>query len=351
MTHKTDICIIGAGPVGLFAAFQAGMLGMKSHIVDALDFIGGQCNALYPEKPIYDIPAYPEISAEDLIKNLEKQASPFSPTYHLGQQVVGVDSSWLIVDGNNENPSTINNQPSTFKITTSNNTIIEAKVIIIAAGCGAFGPNKPPISGLEEFEKTGKVAYMVRSKNDFIDKNVVIAGGGDSAVDWANILSSVAKKVYVIHRRDKFRAIPESVSQMKDWEKKGKLEFVIPYQLAGLEGENGSLKNVIVEDLDKNKKAISADNLLCFFGLAMELGPIANWGLNLHHSHIIVEPHNMQTNIEGIYAVGDICNYKGKLKLISCGFAEVAMACHSAYERVFGKPLHFEYSTSKGVPK
>ncbi len=336
MTIKTDICIIGAGPVGLFVAFQAGMLGMKSHIIDALDFIGGQCNALYPEKPIYDIPAYPEISAEDLIKNLEKQASPFSPTYHLGQQVVEVKE---ISDDNS------------FQVTTSKNTNIQAKVIIIAAGCGAFGPNKPPISGLDDYENSGKVAYMVRSKNDFIGKNVVIAGGGDSAVDWANILSSVANKVYVIHRRDKFRAIPESVSQMKDWEKKGKLEFVIPYQLASLEGEGGILKNVIVEDLDKNKKAISADNLLCFFGLAMELGPIANWGLNLHHSHILVEPHNMQTNISGIYAVGDICNYKGKLKLISCGFAEVAMACHSAYERVFGKPLHFEYSTSKGVPK
>lgn len=335
MTIQTDICVIGAGPAGLFTVFQAGMLGLKCHVVDALDFTGGQCSALYPEKPIYDIPAFPEIAAEDLIKNLEKQAAPFSPVYHLGQQVVKVDRV----------------QNSGFRIETSKNTIIEAKAIIIAAGCGAFGPNKPPIDGLDEYEKTGGVAYMVRTKNDYVGKKVVIAGGGDSAVDWANILSSVAEKVYVIHRRDKFRAAPESVSQMKDWEKKGKLEFVIPYQLSSLEGGNGILKNVIVEDLDKNKKALEADNLLCFFGLAMELGPIAGWGLNLNHSHILVEPYNMQTNIEGIYAVGDICNYKGKLKLISCGFAEVAMACHSAYERVSGKPLHFEYSTSKGVPK
>lgn len=335
MTIQTDICVIGAGPAGLFTVFQAGMLGMKCHVVDALDFIGGQCNALYPEKPIYDIPAYPEIAAEDLIKNLEKQAAPFAPVYHLGQQVVGVERV----------------QSSEFRIETSKNTIITARAIIIAAGCGAFGPNKPPIDNLAEFEKSGGVAYMVRTKNDYAGKKVMIAGGGDSAVDWANIIASVAEKVYVIHRRDKFRAAPESVSQMKDWEKKGKVEFVIPYQLSALEGQGGVLKNVIVEDLDRNKKSIAVDNLLCFFGLAMELGPIANWGLNLHHNHISVEPHNMQTNIEGIYAVGDICNYKGKLKLISCGFAEVAMACHSAYEKVFGKPLHFEYSTSKGVPR
>ncbi len=334
MINRTDICIIGAGPAGLFTVFQAGMLGMKCHMVDALDFVGGQCNALYPEKPIYDIPAFPEIVAEDLIKNLEKQASPFSPVYHLGQQVVKVEKA-----------------DSEFTITTSKNTTIQAKAIIIAAGCGAFGPNKPPIDGLSEYEVTGGVAYMVRTKNDYAGKKVVIAGGGDSAVDWANILASVAEKVYVIHRRDKFRAAPESVSQMKEWEKKGKLEFVIPFQLSGLEGQGGILKNVIVEDLDKNKRALEADNLLCFFGLAMELGPIADWGLNLNHNHISVEAHNMQTNIEGIYAVGDICNYKGKLKLISCGFAEVAMACHTAYEKVFGKPLHFEYSTSKGVPK
>ncbi len=334
MTIQTDVCVIGAGPAGLFTALQAGMLGMKCHIIDALDFIGGQCNALYPEKPIYDIPAYPEIAAEDLIKNLERQAAPFAPVYHLGQQVVKVEKV----------------QNSEFRIITSENIIIEAKAIIIAAGCGAFGPNKPPIENLEEFEKTAGVAYMVRSKNDYISKKVVIAGGGDSAVDWANIIASVAEKVYVIHRRDKFRAAPESVLQMKEWEKKDKLEFVIPYQLSSLKGQGGILKNVIVEDLDKNKRALEADNLLCFFGLAMELGPITNWGLNLDHNHILVEPHNMQTNIEGIYAVGDICNYKGKLKLISCGFAEVAMACHSAYERVSGKPLHFEYSTSKGVP-
>lgn len=329
---ETDICIIGAGPVGLFAAFECGLLKMKVDVVDTLDFIGGQCNALYPEKPIYDIPAFSAITAEDLIKNLEAQAGAFNPTYHLGQQVVE-----------------LNKIDEVFKITTSKGNKVSAKAVIIAAGCGAFGPNRPPIEGLDEFEDKASVQYLVRSKEDYRGKKVVIAGGGDSAVDWANILAEVTDKLYVVHRRDKFRAAPDTVDKMRSLEAEGKLEFLIPYQLDSLSGKGGNLDSVILSDFDGNKKEVEADNLLCFFGLAMELGPIANWGLDLHISHIKVNQTNCETNVEGIYAVGDICDYEGKLKLITCGFSEAAIAAHSAYEKVFDKPLHFEYSTSKGV--
>jgi len=352
MTKKitTDAVIIGAGPVGLFAAFSCGMLNIRTVVVDALDFIGGQCTALYPEKPIYDIAGYPSVSAEDLIKNLQAQAAPFSPEYLLGQQVVEVHK--FTVDSS-QGGSHVNSEPvnrELFTIKTSAGTEIKTKLIIIAAGCGAFGPNRPPINGLEEFEKTGAVQYFVKAKEEFRGKKVVIAGGGDSAVDWANILADVTDKLYVAHRRDKFRAAPESVSRMMKLAEAGKIEFVIPYQPSGLIGNNGKLEKIEIKDLQGNSKQLEADNLLCFFGLAMELGPIANWGLSLDKNHIAVEPSNCQTNVPGIYAIGDICNYNGKLKLIACGFSEAAMAAHHAYNRVFDKPLHFEYSTSKGVP-
>ncbi len=335
MTSKTtDIVIIGAGPVGLFTAFECGMLNMRCVVIDALDFIGGQCTALYPEKPIYDIAGLPAVAAEDLIRNLEKQAAPFSPEYMLGQQVTELTRT-----------------DSGFKIKTSKENTIECKAIMIAAGCGAFGPNRPPVQGLDEFEKTGAVNYLVRSKEDYRGKKVVIAGGGDSAVDWANILADVTAKLYMVHRRDKFRAAPDSVNRMMKLADEGKIEFVIPYQPSGLSGKGGKLDTVELKDLGGNVKNIEADNLLCFFGLAMELGPIANWGLGLEKNHISVDQVTLQTNVEGIYAVGDICTYKGKLKLIACGFSEAAMAVHHAYNKVHDKPLHFEYSTSKGVPK
>jgi thioredoxin reductase (NADPH) len=331
--HKTDIVIIGAGPVGLFAVFEAGMLKMKCHIVDALEFTGGQCNALYPEKPIYDIPAHPKINAEDLISNLEEQIKPFAPHYHLNQTVEKLEK---VSDG--------------WQVTTSTGTIIDTKAVIVAAGCGAFGPHKPPLAGLEEYEKTGAVQYMVRKIKDFTDKEIVIAGGGDSAVDWVLSLAAVAKKLSVIHRRDKFRAAPESVAQLHKLADEGKIDLIIPYQLAGLKGEQGKLQQVIVQDLEGNQKAIAADVLLPFYGLSMELGPIADWGLDLDKKHIKVEYHNMRTNIEGIYAIGDIADYQGKLKLILSGFNEAALATHDIYNIVYpDTPLHFEYSTTKGV--
>jgi thioredoxin reductase (NADPH) len=331
---ETDVVIIGAGPVGLFAIFEAGMLKCRVHVVDTLDFVGGQCTALYPEKPIYDIPAHPSIDAADLIKNLEQQAEPFSPTYHLGQQVTGVQKQ----------------ENGRFKVTTTKGTEIETKAIIIAAGCGAFGPNRPPLENLEEFEKTGSVAYLVRRKEDYRGKKIMIAGGGDSAVDWALSLADVAEKVYFIHRRAKFRAAPDSVEKLEKLASTGKVEMVIPYQLKALKGENGVLSHIEVEDLDNNVKSYEADHLLAFFGLSMELGPIANWGLNFTNNNITVDPSTSETSEKGIFAVGDICTYKGKLKLIACGFAEAAIAAHNIYPLVHDAPLHFEYSTTKGVP-
>lgn len=331
--HKTDVAIIGAGPVGLFAIFECGMLKMKCHVIDTLDFLGGQCTALYPEKPIYDIAGYPSIEAAELIEKLKEQAAPFSPVYHLGQQVMKLEKTEY-----------------GFRLETSKNTIVEAKAVIIAAGCGAFGPNRPPLSGIEEYE--GKsVFYMVRKREDFRGKKVVIAGGGDSAVDWILSLADVAKRISVVHRRPKFRAAPENEDKVKKLAEAGKIDLVIPYQLEGLEGENGQLKKVVVKDLDGNKKEIEADILLPFFGLSMELGPIANWGLNLDHNHIKVEPSTLESNVKGIFAIGDINKYAGKLKLIVCGFSEAAMAAHAIYNIVHPDvALHFEYSTTKGVP-
>lgn len=332
--HNTDVVIIGAGPVGLFAIFECGMLKMQVHVVDTLEFTGGQCNALYPEKPIYDVAGFPAIEAKDLIEQLEKQAEPFSPTYHLGQQVVEVNEK----DGG-------------YEVVTSKGTHINCKAIIIAAGCGAFGPNRPPLEGLEAYEERGAVAYLVNKKEHYRDKNVVIAGGGDSAVDWALSLADVADNVYVVHRRPKFRAAPDSVDKMHKLADEGKIEMVIPYQLDSLKGNNGKLDAVVVKDLDGNSRDLEADYLLPFYGLAMELGPIAEWGLNLNMNRIEVDPATLQTSKKGIFAIGDINHYKGKLKLIVCGFSEAAMAAHAVHPLVHpDEALHFEYSTSKGVP-
>ena len=334
MQHfQTDIVIVGAGPVGLFAIFEAGMLKMRAHVVDTLEAIGGQCAALYPEKPIYDIPGYPSILAADLVERLHEQAAPFSPTFHLGQQVMGLEPR-----GNG------------FVVTLSSGNTIGCTAVIIAAGCGAFGPNRPPLEGLAAYE--GKsVFYLVSRREDFRGKKIVIAGGGDSAVDWAISLSELAEKLYVVHRRPKFRCAPESTAKLEQLAAAGKVEMVIPYQLARLEGDNGKLSKVVVATLEGEEKALDADVLLPFFGLAMELGPIANWGLNLAHNHIAVAPATLQTSTPGIFAIGDIATYEGKLKLILSGFAEAAQAAHAAYKLVHpNEALHFEYSTTKGVP-
>ncbi|HYG89709.1 MAG TPA: NAD(P)/FAD-dependent oxidoreductase [Azospirillum sp.] len=332
--HRTDVAIIGAGPVGLFAIFECGMLKMSCHVIDALDMVGGQCTALYPEKPIYDIPGHPAIAAADLIEKLAHQAAPFAPTYHLGQQVEKLtrtdEGRWLVK--------------------TNIGTKIDAQAVIIAAGVGAFGPNRPPLEGLEKFE--GKsVHYMVRRRQDFAGKRVVIAGGGDSALDWTLSLADIAEKVYVVHRRPKFRGAPESVARMEALAREGLVELVVPYQLSGLDGADGQLTAVRVATLDGEEKALPADALLAFFGLSMNLGPIAEWGLNLEHSHITVTQPSCATSAPGVFAIGDIAAYPGKLKLILCGFAEAAQAAHAIHPLVHpGEALHFEYSTSKGVP-
>ncbi len=332
--HNTDVVIIGAGPIGLFAIFECGMMKMRCHVVDPLEFVGGQCTALYPEKPIYDIAAHPSITAENLIAQLEEQAKPFDPVFHLGQMVTEV-----------------NKTDNGWQVTTSKGTKISAKAIIIAAGCGAFGPNRPPLEGLEAYESTGAVAYMVAKKEQYRDKHVVIAGGGDSAVDWAIALADVASSISVIHRRPKFRCAPESASQLKALADSGKISLEIPFQLDSLEGENGALTTVKVKDFDGNIKALKADHLLPFYGLSMDLGPIANWGLNLEKNHITIDPATFETSEKGIFAIGDINHYAGKLKLIVCGFSEAAMAAHAIYPLVHpDTAYHFEYSTTKGVP-
>ncbi|WP_135080815.1 NAD(P)/FAD-dependent oxidoreductase [Terasakiella sp. SH-1] len=333
-TQKTDVAVIGAGPTGLFSVFECGMLKMKCHVIDALDMIGGQCTALYPEKPIYDIPAHPSITGGDLIAKLEEQAAPFEPVYHLSQQVTKLEKQ----------------DDGSFGLETNKGTKINAKAVIIAAGVGAFGPNRPPLEGLMQYEGTS-VFYMVRKREDFRDKRVVIAGGGDSAVDWALSLSDVAKSVQVVHRRAKFRAAPESVSQMQQLDKDGKIELVVPYQLEGLKGEGDQISAVVVKDFDGNTRDLEADILLPFYGLSQNLGPIAEWGLELEKKHLSVNPTTMQTSEEGIFGVGDIITYENKLKLILCGFSEAAMAARAAHAYAHpDEQLHFEYSTSMGVP-
>ncbi len=334
---NADVAIIGAGPAGLFAVFECGMLKMNCHVIDVLGAVGGQCQALYPEKPIYDIPGYPEILAGDLVGKLEVQADPFDPVYHLDQQVVSLTE----------------HEGGLWRLETSKGTVIVAKAVFIAAGVGAFGPNRPPLAGIEAYEGMGPglgVHYLVGNREDFRGKHVVIAGGGDSAVDWALSLSEIAKSVAVIHRRPKFRAAPGSAEKLKDLADAGKVDLVVPYQLAGLEGE-GKLEAVIVRDLDNKARRLEADVLLPFFGLSQNLGPIAEWDLNLKKSHISVDPAGCETNKPGIFAIGDIATYPGKLKLILTGFAEAAQAAHAAHAIVHpGEALHFEYSTSIGVP-
>jgi thioredoxin reductase (NADPH) len=332
--HRTDVAIIGAGPVGLFAVFECGMLKMKCHVVDVLGVQGGQCAALYPEKPIYDIPGQPRIEAAELIDRLVEQAAPFAPVYHLGQRVETLarqpDGRWLVG--------------------TSTGTQIDAAAVIVAAGVGAFGPNRPPLAGIEGYENRS-VFYMVTRKEALRGKRVVVAGGGDSALDWSILLADIAAKVMVVHRRDKFRGAPDSVAKLHALAEAGKIELVTPYQLHGLEGAGGQLSAVTVATLDGEVRRLDADVLLPFFGLSMNLGPIADWGLALDKNHIAIDQATAATSAPGFFAVGDIATYPHKLKLILTGFAEAASAAHSIHPLAHpGEVLHFEYSTTSGVP-
>ncbi|MFL5256292.1 MAG: NAD(P)/FAD-dependent oxidoreductase [Rhodopila sp.] len=330
---ETDVAIVGAGPVGLFAVFELGMLKLSSVLIDALPEVGGQCTALYPEKPIYDIPAHPAIEAGALITRLEEQIRPFAAPRLLGRQVNGLSGG-----------------PGDFTLTTDQGDTVRAKAVIVAAGAGAFGPNRPPLDGLAAYEASGAVQYYVRRREDLRGKRVVIAGGGDSAVDWALALKDIAS-VSVVHRRAKFRAAPESAAQLDEAAKIGEIEMVIPYQLHGLAGSGGVLSAVEVATLEGDVKSIPADVLLPFFGLSMDLGPIAAWNLQSEKHHVVVDPAACRTSLPGVFAIGDVATYPGKLKLILQGFSEAAMAAHAIFSIVHpGQALHFEYSTSKGVP-
>jgi thioredoxin reductase (NADPH) len=332
-SDSCDVAIIGAGPVGLFAAFECGMLEMGCHLFDALPAPGGQCAALYPEKPIYDIPGYPRIDAAELVDRLIEQAAPFAPAFHLGHAVSGLTAT---VEG--------------FRVETIGGLAIAARAVVIAAGAGAFGPNRPPLAGIAEFEGRS-VFYLVRRREDFRGRRVVIAGGGDSAVDWAIALADIAEQVIVVHRRARFRAAPGSAARLQRLAEEGRIELVVPYQLHSLDGAAGELSAVIVADLAGQTRRLAADCLLPFFGLATDLGPLAGWGLQLDHNRISVDPATCATSRPGIFAIGDIAAYPGKLKLILSGFAEAALAAHAIHPLVHpGEALHFEYSTTRGVP-
>jgi thioredoxin reductase (NADPH) len=329
---QADVAIVGAGPVGLFAVFQLGMLKLSAVLIDALSEVGGQCTALYPEKPIYDIPAHPAIDAGALVTQLEQQIAPFAAQRLLGRQVTGLQGA-----------------AGDFTLTTDQGDTVRAKAVLLAAGAGAFGPNRPPLDGLPAYEATGAVQYYVRRREDLRGKRVVIAGGGDSAVDWALALKDIAR-VSVVHRRAKFRAAPETAAQLDEAAMRGDIEMIVPYQLHGLKGADGILSAVEVATLDGLVRDLPADVLLPFFGLSMDLGPIAAWGLDQQMHHVAVDPATCRTSMPGVFAIGDVATYPGKLKLILQGFSEAAVAAHAIFPIARpGQALRFEYSTSKGV--
>ena len=328
MTIKTDAVIIGAGPVGLFSVFELGILGLNAHVIDNLDKIGGQCIELYPDKPIYDIPGVPNCTGELLIKNLLDQIKPFKPEFHLNQRV-------------NE----IKKNDKLWKVITSENKIFETPNIIIAGGVGSFEPRKVDIKNAEKFEGKG-FYYSVKDKSKFKDQIIAIFGGGDSALDWTLELSNIAKKIYLIHRREDFKGAPHTLSKIKEIAKTGKIEIKTFYKLTDVNGDL-KLNNIEIQKNNEAKEVLNIDSVIAFFGLKMELGPIANWGLNLEEKCILVNTKNFQTNEDGIFAIGDICTYPGKLKLILSGFHEGALAARECFARSRPNENYvFQYTTS-----
>ena len=329
---KTDICIIGAGPVGLFAVFEAGLLKMRCHLVDSLPAIGGQLSEIYPKKPIYDIPGFPSILAHELVDNLKKQIDPFNPTFTLGERVEGLRK---LDDGS-------------FELTTSDKTIIHCKVVAIAAGLGCFEPRRPELPNIINYEGKG-VSYMIKDPETFRDKKIVIAGGGDSALDWSIFLSDVAKEVTLVHRNESFRGAPDSAEKVVELAKEGKINLLLSANLTAIKGD-GKLEAITITGKDKKATELEADYLIPLFGLSPKLGPIAEWGLNLDKNAIEVNTFDYATNIPGIFAVGDINTYPGKLKLILCGFHEAALMAQSAFAFVYpNQKLSFKYTTVNGV--
>jgi thioredoxin reductase (NADPH) len=328
-TIKTDVLIIGAGPCGLFAVFELGLLDMKVHLIDILDKLGGQCAELYPEKPIYDIPAIPLVTGQGLTDALMEQIKPFNPTFHLNEMVETIEK---IGD-------------PLFRVTTDAGQVFETKVVVIAAGGGSFQPKRPPVPGIEAYEGTS-VFYAVRKMEQFRDKNLLIVGGGDSALDWTLNLQPLAKRVTLLHRRDDFRAAPHSVDQMRKLVASGKMDLKIG-QVTALEGADGKLSGAQIKGNDNEISNVECDTILPFFGLTMKLGPVANWGVKLENNLVPVDTEAFETNVPGIFAIGDINTYPGKLKLILSGFHEGALMAQKAHRYVYpDKRLVFQYTTS-----
>ena len=329
---ETDVVIVGAGPVGLFAVFELGLLDIRAHLVDILPKVGGQCAELYPEKPIYDIPGFPVISGQGLVDNLMKQIEPFHPTFHLGEMVEALETL-----GSAEAPR--------FRVRTDAGTILDCKAILVAAGGGSFQPKKPPIDNVDAYENTG-VFYAVRRMEAFRGKRILIVGGGDSALDWTVNLQPLAKRLTLLHRRDAFRAAPDTVNKMRALVAEEAMDFALG-QVVALKGDAPVLEAAVVRRDDGSTFEVACDVLLPFFGLTMKLGPIAEWGLNLDENLIPVDTEKFETSVPGIFAVGDINTYPGKLKLILSGFHEVALAAQKVHRYVYpDKKLLFQYTTS-----
>ena len=329
---KTDILIVGAGPVGLFTVFEAGLLKLRCHLVDALPVPGGQLAEIYPKKPIYDIPGYPSILAGELVDNLMEQIAPFKPQFTLGERAEQIEKVG----------------EKMYKLTTNRGTEIHAPVIAIAAGLGCFEPRKPPIENIEKFEDKG-IDYIVKDPEKFRDKRLLIAGGGDSALDWTIELSNIAKEVTLIHRRSSFRGALDSVDKVMELAKAKKVNLITQAQAIGVRG-NGILSEVQIKSKELGEFTQPVDNFIPLFGLSPKLGPIAEWGLNINRSSISVNPEDYSTNIPGIYAIGDINDYPGKLKLILCGFHEGTLMVQSAFKYIYpDAKLSFKYTTVAGV--
>jgi thioredoxin reductase (NADPH) len=330
----TDIAIVGAGPVALFAIFEAGLLKMRCHLIDYLPQVGGQLSEIYPKKPIYDIPGFPSVLAQELVDNLVKQAEPFNPGYTLGERIETLEKR-----GEKD-----------FLLTTNLGTQIQAKVIVIAGGLGCFEPRKPEVEGLEKFENGKGINYMILDPEKYRNKKMVIAGGGDSALDWTIFLSEVCSELTLVHRSESFRGTPDSVNKVFKLAEEGKIKLHLNTNLNYVNG-NGKLNSVAMTNSKTNEQSIiDTDHLIPLFGLSPKLGPIENWGLNIDKNAIEVNTEDYSTNIPGIYAIGDINTYKNKLKLILCGFHEAALMAHSAYKYINpGVKYTMKYTTVNGV--